>query len=159
MISYRGGLTYYRDLRHPTYTMQLGSVIAVRYAFLALIALVFPAARWGSGRPRSAIGFCATCGYDLRATPTRCPECGAEPSPPRDFRAKSALLRITAIGAFGLLCGAVWWVTRHLLPDIADDARLFAVIFGVAFAIMILAAASRAWHRRSRPEPSLELRR
>lgn len=52
----------------------------VRAPLWFLIGLfgVLPA-RWLCNRRRPGLGSCARCGYDLRATPARCPECGAVP--------------------------------------------------------------------------------
>jgi hypothetical protein len=57
--------------------------VAIPYWAIALIFFILPGTlsltylRW---RRRGSNGYCAVCGYDLRATPQRCPECGARPT-------------------------------------------------------------------------------
>jgi hypothetical protein len=57
--------------------------IDVPYWFVLLLPLIAPAVRARlhlKDRRRASAGRCHACGYDLRATPERCPECGMIPS-------------------------------------------------------------------------------
>ena len=51
---------------------------SVPHWLLVLLTSLLPIYWWKSRR-RSRIGCCQSCGYDLRATPARCPECGTVP--------------------------------------------------------------------------------
>jgi lipopolysaccharide biosynthesis regulator YciM len=58
-------------------------VMALPLALPAAAAAVLPSvvvARLFARRLRANRGRCRACGYDLRATPEKCPECGATPS-------------------------------------------------------------------------------
>jgi len=56
--------------------------IGVPYWFICLITALAPAIRLTARlrRKRHPPGLCPKCGYDLRATPDRCPECGSIPA-------------------------------------------------------------------------------
>ena len=77
----------YPDERGPF--SQVDARARLPYGLVALLTAVPPAARALFRRAtarrrarRSAVGLCPACGYDLRATPGRCPECGTSPTDP-----------------------------------------------------------------------------
>jgi hypothetical protein len=60
-------------------------VVTIPHWFLALIFAILPALHLRAlvrSRRLHRISLCPRCGYDLRATPDRCPECGAVPAAP-----------------------------------------------------------------------------
>ena len=76
----RGGFWWY-SLSSPIFGNWYVELI-VPFWSVAAIAAVIPLARMAAWRRsrvrdrRARAGLCPTCGYDLRATPDRCPECG-----------------------------------------------------------------------------------
>jgi hypothetical protein len=55
------------------------TAFTIRYWFLLLLSGALPAVwfwKWHRHARRQAAGQCDSCGYDLRASADRCPECG-----------------------------------------------------------------------------------
>ena len=81
---YGFGLKTSRTTGRPTGGWRTGGAVIVSvicpYWFLAALFSALPVRwLWIRRRSRHKIGVCPSCGYDLRATPERCPECGKVP--------------------------------------------------------------------------------
>ncbi|MDB5354123.1 MAG: hypothetical protein JWN24_576 [Phycisphaerales bacterium] len=82
------GVTNLAGFRHVSIPGRFSLTLVPIWVPLALLAIL--PARWilrhRRERERRKVGFCPRCGYDLRATPDRCPECGTIPPLPRHRR-------------------------------------------------------------------------
>ena len=111
-------------LVHPPATFSCGYRLPFALAMAMLVGLHSPSLRAYIRRRR---GLCANCGYDLRATPQRCPECGVAP---RGTSSHSHALRKT-LERIGRATAAV---ARHAAviatPTIESPFLLFVDLCG-----------------------------
>ncbi len=70
----------------PTFIATCIQGMLLFFAFFIVLLMALPIARYQVNKQSNATYACCQCGYDLRMTPTRCPECGTEPTDEqRDF--------------------------------------------------------------------------
>lgn len=69
--------TYVDSNRGGNYPYRLVVLSIPIWACFAAVTTLTPLVAWWRWRPNLPPGHCEMCGYDLRASPKRCPECGS----------------------------------------------------------------------------------
>jgi hypothetical protein len=87
---YADTTTQYAQARTRAFAAPLWAVTLL--SLLPILPMFAMTVRRRRAKARRSAGLCVNCGYDLRATPGRCPECGAVPAESRreDSLSKSA---------------------------------------------------------------------
>jgi hypothetical protein len=96
-----GALGFYGSWSHER-SKALRNIL-IPYCFLWLATAVMPVL-WGwrlwlraKMSKRRSRGQCLACGYDLRETKEKCPECGTASTPPKDEACKTRFCRLTLL--------------------------------------------------------------
>ena len=92
-----------RSVLHPDTGWGVDFPAWLPFAVTAILPAAWPVPAWRRARRRRLLraGRCVRCGYDLRATPDRCPECGGEGEKPAnvDYHQFAQVLKETANAA------------------------------------------------------------
>lgn len=75
-VADKPGFPLERTTRGWTLRTPMWFIVAIQFFCLIVARTVRLTLRSSRRQHRLAAGLCPTCGYDLRATPDRCPECG-----------------------------------------------------------------------------------